>query len=132
MLPPAIAEEATSCISQYLEPQSPHSVKAAMASFPEGLRAQQIAADKYFDPSIYAALLPLTKLIHLFENNGTAEEHAFKLTVLFGDKEKALNYIENFGKENPRSQTIHDALLFSLPPFEGCNYPAWRKMAHGT
>lgn len=82
--------------------------------------------------SVYQSLFLYTKLAYLFEKRGTAKDHAFKLAALFGNKQKALEYINKYAETNksriPTNQIslIYEAsAAFSLPP-ANCNFEAWR------
>ena len=76
----------------------------------------------------YERLLPYAQLAYHFENNGIAEEHAFKLAMLFENEKEALDYLTKFSKQERSDQLMHDALLFSLPPHT-CNFKKWRNLA---
>ena len=65
----------------------------------------------------YERLLPIARLIHLEEQNGIPEEHAWKLAVTFGGFDAALDYLARSmppkGKET--NQVLHDACMYALP-----------------
>lgn len=76
----------------------------------------------------YATLLSYAKLAWEFEShNGIPEEHALKLSILFGNHEQALAYLAAFAKRNPAQQTVHDGCLFSVPESIR-NIYTWRRM----
>lgn len=66
------------------------------------------------DISVYKNLLSVTKLSLLLneENKGAAEEHAFRLTVLFGNEKNAIEYLK---KNENEGILVHDAASFALP-----------------
>jgi len=84
-----------------------------------------------FNRKVYEEILALTKLACVVEGNQNPEEHAYKLTVLFGSSEEALKYLEHFYKSKGKTtgQPIHDACLFSLPDGNAWDIPLWRTMA---
>lgn len=81
----------------------------------------------------YQTLLGYAKLMYSEEKNGDPEEHAKKLFDLFGNANKALNYLYNYSKENPNTvQLMHDACIFVLPPAEKkeeYDLLVWQKLA---
>ncbi len=77
---------------------------------------------------VYAKILPYAKLMHAVEKNGIPEEHAYKLTVIFQDEKKALNYLEDFIHAHPKVEHVmHDANLFALPTGKW-NVTTWQKL----
>lgn len=77
---------------------------------------------------VYYKLLAYAKIIHYYEKNGIAEEHAYKLAVLYSDEKNAITYLKNFIKKNPSSQQpMHDACSFALPRGE-FDLVVWRKL----
>jgi ankyrin repeat protein len=90
--------------------------------------------EKAFDEIVYKSLLPLMLLATKEEQGNEdlelAKTNAAKLTILFGDKEEALAYLQRYEKKNPdRKQLIHDACLFLLPAGEDWNINLWRGLA---
>ncbi|MGE4350148.1 MAG: ankyrin repeat domain-containing protein [Candidatus Berkiella sp.] len=79
---------------------------------------------------VYQAILPYTKLMYEFEKNGVAVEHAYKLSVIFNDEKKALNYLKEFIKANPQNkQVMHDANLYALPS-GSWDISIWRELCN--
>lgn len=60
---------------------------------------------RYFNEALYNRILPYCQLAQEYEQNGIAEEHADKLSLIFDD----LREIVKFLKEN---KNVHDACLF--------------------
>jgi ankyrin repeat protein len=82
-----------------------------------------------FSKDVYNTLLPVAKLMYSQEQNGIAEEHAYKLAVIFNDTNKALRYVQQFAATHPNSaQVMHDACIFSLPTGVW-DLKVWRKIA---
>jgi hypothetical protein len=76
-----------------------------------------------FDLSVYREILPVTLEACRNEGNTNAEINAYKLTVLFGSKERALHYLERAPKTKA---PVHDACLFELPTKALWDIEAWR------
>ncbi len=81
-----------------------------------------------FDEKVYADLLLFTKLSCLVEGNSNAEINAYKLAIMFGNSNAAINYIENFEKNNAvlNGQVVFQACLFDLPEGDSWDLNAWR------
>lgn len=104
---------------------------------PESIKHLE-AYQKHCNPAVYQSLLPFAELAYLFEKNGIPEEHAFKLSTLFGDRRKALAYIDVFATQKikklkrPNFYLMHDALLFGMPPPRGCDFKKWCQLAQSS
>jgi len=89
------------------------------------------ASEKGFDRASYEALLPYAMLMHSTEKVGVAQEHAYKLSTLFADRNEALNYLLRYQKNHPnRTQLMHDACLFVFTT-DDCNINTintWRQL----
>lgn len=99
-----------------------------------------------FDIRIYKEYLPYAQLALLVEKNGTAEDHAYKLAVLFGeDKKTAFEFLKSYERQarslmtagrvgvaesaGEELQFMHDAInTFNLPTNEGWNIELWRAL----
>ncbi len=81
-----------------------------------------------FDEKVYADLLLFTKLSCLMEGNTGAEINAYKLAIMFGNSNAAINYIEKFEKNNTvlNGQVVFQACLFDLPEGDDWDLDAWR------
>lgn len=82
-----------------------------------------------FDLKHYKEYMPYTMLALLVEKNGVAEDHAYKLAVVFADdKSSAFKFLRT--KAAGTNQTFHDACnSFSLPIEGGWSLKIWRKLA---
>ena len=79
-----------------------------------------------FDTKIFEQILLHTKQACDEESNQGAELHAYKLTVLFGSVDGALEFLK-FQKGKLKSkQPVHDACLFNLPKNGLWSIFAWR------
>ncbi len=83
-----------------------------------------------FDEKIYADLLLFTKLSCLMEGNTNAEINAYKLAIIFGNSNTAINYIEKFEKNNTvlNGQVVFQACLFDLPEGDNWDLKSWRAL----
>lgn len=79
----------------------------------------------YFSLVHYNMLLPYAKLAYLFEKNGSPEEHAMKLSVLFQNPDSALNYVH----KQIRLTGFHDSCLFVVPHPTECTFSIWQHLA---
>lgn len=85
-----------------------------------------------FRLKMYQELLPYTRLAYAIEQNGSPEEHAYKLAVLFDNPESepmkhVMNYWRMVAMENANdAQFIHNSCLFELPRGSGWTVEAWR------
>ncbi|KTD06586.1 ankyrin [Legionella gratiana] len=86
----------------------------------------------FYNHDLYQKVLPLCQLAYLLEQNGEAEEHAFKLATILNDEKKILDYLVNFKKFNKYLYLVHDACLFALPDVNRCDFETWKKMANTT
>ena len=100
--------------------------KTTDLKLPTEIASQAIAYGADFDKQLYQYLLPYTKLAYEYETNGSPEEHAFKLSVIFKSKNDALTYLNQMLSQGIG---IHDACLFTLPDPVGCNFSIWKDLA---
>lgn len=76
----------------------------------------------------YRRLKPFFILSAHFENNAQSLMLAYKLIVAFGNDVKALAYIQQFEKIQPKNMVpVHDATLFTLP-VGAWDLKMWREM----
>lgn len=69
--------------------------------------------------SVYFTLLPYAQLMCAAEKAGMPELHAYKLAVVFTDKNKALDYLDKYYLNHNRPERfLHDACNFALPEGE--------------
>jgi hypothetical protein len=78
---------------------------------------------------LYQKILPLCQLAYLEEQNGTAEDHALKLSLIFENEKAVYDYLIRFPEENNPKQLVHDACLFDLPAAGSCDFLLWKKIA---
>lgn len=78
---------------------------------------------------VSAQLLPWAEYLYIFERNGVPEEHAKRLAEVFNDRNKALKYLQDFARQNPNAQVMHDANLFVLPDKTKIDWKAWQILA---
>lgn len=84
----------------------------------------------YYNDALYQKILPLCQLAYLEEENGIAEEHALKLSLIFENEKTVYDYLIKFPEGNDNLvYLVHDACLFDLPPVEGCDFSLWKKIA---
>ena len=83
---------------------------------------------QFFNKDLYQTILPLCQLAYLYEKNGRAEIHAFKLSTIFKDKKKIYNYLSSFKEPSRFKYIVHDACLFELPPAE--SLLRWKEKAN--
>lgn len=82
-----------------------------------------------FDMKTYSQLLIYTKLAAFYEGTTNPEVDAYKLTLLWGDEQKARKYLEISFKENVNSlRKMQDACLYSVPPDDNWDVEVWRKL----
>ncbi len=75
---------------------------------------------------VYQAILPYAQLMSEFEKKGTSIEHAYKLSLLFDDENKALQYLSNYKKNNPKTQSMmSETCKFDQ---EKINLDVWKKL----
>lgn len=102
--------------------------------FKEKLKAEFKAILPAIDFSLcneatYFKLLAYAKVMYAEEKNGIAEDHAYKLAVIFSDERKAIKYLRDFLNANPNTkQLMHDACLFALPKGD-VDWPTWQKLS---
>lgn len=91
-----------------------------------------------YNHSVYQKLLPLCQLAYLSEQNGIAEEHAFKLATIFDKEQGALSYLLNRARNImpsdknaalSKESVVHDGCLFDLPSPDSCNFKEWQQLA---
>jgi len=84
-----------------------------------------------FNCEFFYEILSFTDLIRAIEKIGNSNVHAYKLCVLFDNKEDLFNYFKSFENEHKGSEHIvHDACLFDLPNDNPTwNLNIWRKLA---
>lgn len=85
--------------------------------------------EPHFNQDLYREILPYCQLAYLYENNGIAEEHAEKLSVLFDSIKDILEYfkIQSQNKKEPSENLVHDACLFELRDLTHISKESWRK-----
>lgn len=76
-----------------------------------------------FDPDVYKKILPLTEEACHREGNTGAEKNAYKLTVLFGSKDRAEVYLKQAKKTD---HPVYDACQFELPKNAVWDIEFWR------
>jgi hypothetical protein len=85
-----------------------------------------------FSLQVYQAILPYAQLAYSIEKNGSPELHAYKLAIMFGDPQAAIEYILDYSKEDKNdTQPFHNACLFQLPSVDAQNWnvDTWRRLA---
>ncbi|MCS5708912.1 ankyrin repeat domain-containing protein [Candidatus Berkiella cookevillensis] len=75
---------------------------------------------EYYNEALYEELLRYCKLAYVYENNGTPEDHALKLSLMFDNAKDAIKYIKE-------KKSVHDACLFVIPDVKSCNFLVWKK-----
>ncbi|CDZ77501.1 Phosphocholine transferase AnkX [Legionella massiliensis] len=83
----------------------------------------------FYNHELYCQILPLCQHAFQEEQNGRAEEHAFKLSLLFKDVAKVVNYLKEFNQEGALTYPVHDACLFDLPAADSDFY-SWKSLSH--
>lgn len=80
-----------------------------------------------FNPAIYQSLLFCMIVGDFLEKTQSAKNSAYKLTVMFGEVQSALNYLKEYQKiNNTVRNPIHNACLFNLPEDEHWDVKAWQ------
>lgn len=81
-----------------------------------------------YNHGLYKTILPLLQLAYLYEKNGDAEEHAFKLAMIFNTADDILKYL--LVKKHKNNYTVHDECLFQLPDADKKYFLFWKKLAN--
>ena len=100
------------------------------------LKVMPEASNHGFRLKMYRELLAYTQFAHAIENNGSPEEHAYRLAILFDNPDanpvESMKHVRNYWKmvalahsDNP--QFLHDSCLFDVPEGENWTVEAWRK-----
>lgn len=84
--------------------------------------------DRFYNHTLYAQVLPLCQLAYCEEQNGIAEQHAFKLSLFFDDLVTIVRYLKAFSEEMKVGYPVHDACLFDLPPIKA-DFVGWRRLS---
>lgn len=98
-------------------------------------------AKQCFNQKLYEDILPYCQLAYLYEQNGVAEEHALKLSLVFDTLDDIIKYLNVESKQNKKHDNeteqenshlvIHDACLFALPEmdmFTPTQWEEWKKL----
>ena len=99
--------------------------------FPGSIAHLASAYKKHFKVKLYNQILSYTKLAQLLGGEGIPEEHALKLSIMFDDANKALNYLfQQYKNKKGNKQFVSQACSFELPENPKlCNFKAWKKLA---
>lgn len=81
---------------------------------------------QYYDDERYQQLLLYCQLAYISEKNGTPEDHALKLSVIFDNLNEALSYIRKNLTQN--TFPVYAACLFDLPDVHQCDFSLWKKI----
>ncbi|MBS0288788.1 MAG: ankyrin repeat domain-containing protein [Proteobacteria bacterium] len=78
-----------------------------------------------YSPQVYTFLLPYAKLMYSAEQKGIAEEHAYKLSVVFENEIQALNYLNT---QKDIADPMYNSCQFALPQGK-FSLDVWRKLS---
>lgn len=93
-----------------------------------GQKVANVRFDWYNRP-MFAALLPLCKIMYDQEDNGDPYVHAYKLSVIFNSARTLLKYWNGLQKQHKLgNEPLHNACLFTLP-HDSFDLRTWRIFA---
>ncbi|CAM2939243.1 Ankyrin repeat protein [Legionella steigerwaltii] len=84
--------------------------------------------DYGFDEQLYAELLAFCKLACFMEGGTYPEIYAYKLAIIFGDKDKAFAYLNGHYKQSQAQRPLQEACFFDLPEDDDWDLLTWRKI----